>query len=309
MKPLLSVQDLARKLRTPIERLREIADNIGAHYRSWQQWERKDKFRVITEPDCELKAIQRRLNKYVFASLELSDAAHGGVSGRSPLSNAQMHLGKPCVVTLDAREFFDSIRHYTVYRMLRHELGFGRDVARLITRLTTLDSRLPQGCPTSTTIANFVLALPVDAPLAAAAAEMGVTCTRFVDDIALSGANPRPLINEVARLLSRRRLQMHRKKAKYHPKPKLRIMSRSRPQKVTGLLVNSGGRPSVPRERRDAVRAAIFELDRIESPSARRDAQASIRGRIGHIRQLHPGAAARLEKYLVARLERRARPG
>src|SRR6266478_5153466 len=58
--------------------------------------------------------------------------AHG-----SPASNASQHLGQSCVVTLDVKDFFTSVRYYIVYRMIRHEVGMGRDVARLLTRLTT----------------------------------------------------------------------------------------------------------------------------------------------------------------------------
>ena len=68
-------------------------------------------------------------------------------------------------VNLDVKDFFPNVRHYIVYRMFRRELGFGRDVARLLTRLTTFRAGLPQGAPTSTAIANVLLALPVDGPI------------------------------------------------------------------------------------------------------------------------------------------------
>src|SRR5437899_9317974 len=138
--------------------------------------------------------------------------------------------------------------------------GFGREVARLLTRLTTLDSELPQGAPTSTGVANLLLALPVDDPIAAEAKRLGVRCTRFVDDIVLSGPNPRPMINVAGRMLSKRRLRMHREKGKRQSKAKLKITPRSKPQEVTGLLVNTQSGPSVSRRRRDNIRAALFAL-------------------------------------------------
>jgi RNA-directed DNA polymerase len=129
------------------------------------------------------------------------------------------------VINIDVRAFFDEVRHRVVYRMLRKELAFGREVARLITQLTTLRAALPQGSPTSTVLANLVLAAPIDTAISRSARQLDVEYTRFVDDISFSGNDPRPLINEVGKLLSRRGLRMHRKKG---IKPKLKIMPRSK---------------------------------------------------------------------------------
>jgi RNA-directed DNA polymerase len=306
MKAILSVRDLARRIGTPVERLREIIKAIESHYRFWSKINQKTgKVRHMRVPDDELKGIQRRLTANVLSPLGLGDIAHGGVRGRSARSNAEQHVGQPCVVTLDVKDFFPNVRHYMIYRMLRHELGFGRDAASLITRLTTLHGELPQGAPTSTVLANLILAQSVDGPLSLAAQRIGVRVTRFVDDITLSGANPRPLINVTARLLSRRRLPMYRKKARFHSKPKLRITPRSRAQEVTGLTINATTGLSIPRGRREAVRAAIFQLRNTSARGDERNAAInSIRGRIAHVREFNPRAAARLEKQLNASLSR-----
>jgi hypothetical protein len=48
----------------------------------------------------------------------------------------------------------------------REELGFGRHVARLLTRLVTRDGGLPQGAATSLAMANLLLWKPLDVPVA-----------------------------------------------------------------------------------------------------------------------------------------------
>lgn len=308
MESILSVNDLASRLDVPVARLRavaaEIAADVNSHYRERPRIDKKNKHKVrhLRVPDDELKEIQRRIKRNVLDAIALSDGAHGGVRGRSARSNAMEHLGQPCVVTIDVRNFFDNIRHYVVYRMFKHELGFGRDVAYLLTRLTTLGSRLPQGAPTSTAIANLILALPVDGPIHRETKRVGVRYTRFVDDITFSGRDPRPLINVVGRLLSRRRLPMWRKKAKWQSTAKLRITPSSRPQTVTGLIVNRKAGPSISRARRDMIRSAIFGLRSISDDVARRHEVNSIRGRIAHVRQFNPGAAGRLERLLESTL-------
>lgn len=300
MKPLVSVREFANVVRAPIDFLYKIASKPSAYYREWPQQDKKNpaKYRTIREPVPELKAIQRRIASHVLAPLGLSDMAHGGVRGRSPRSNAALHCGQDCLITLDVRSFFDNTRHHVINRMLREEYGFGRDVAYLITRLCTLHAALPQGAPSSTALANLLLASSVDDPLTEAARRISVVSTRFVDDVALSGDDPRSLINTTARLLSRRGLRMWRKRAKFQTKPKLRIMPRHEPQLVTGLLVNLEAGPTVPRQKRDAIRAAIFQLSSITDEAGRDRAMRSVRGRIEYVRQFDPNHAARLERYL-----------
>jgi hypothetical protein len=273
------------------ERLREIAADPKIHYTTFSRIDKKGKVRIFHNPSDELKGIQSGISR-ILAPFALAPIAHGGVRGRSPSTNAKRHIGQPYVVTVDVRDFFPSIRHYIVYRMFRHELGLGRDVASILTRLTTLDSRLPQGAPTSTAIANLLLQSAVDEPLSTVAEQHQLRLTRFVDDFAISGENPAALINLVAKLLSRRRLRIWR------IRKKLKIMPRSRPQMVTGLNVNANGSPSVPRRKRDAIKATIHQLAELDAKSRVRT-EASIRGQIAYVRQFNPGSADRLERLLT----------
>jgi hypothetical protein len=204
---------------------------------------------------------------------------------------------------MDVKEFFPHVRHYMVYRMFKHELGFGRDVASLLTRLTTHRSYLPQGAPTSTPIANLLLAAPVDAPLATEAVRSGLRYSRYVDDIAISGKNPRSLINLIAKLLSRRRLKVHR--LRRQSRSKLKITSSGRAQQVTGLIVNAPRGLSVPGHRRQKIRTAIWVLRRTSGQELPR-AVNSIRGKISYVAQFNRGSARRLAAYLEATLARSA---
>lgn len=299
MKPIVSVRKLASLIGVCPLRLseieREIAANLASHYVVFSRLDlTKSKSRVFRNPRPELKSIQCRILHNILAQIVFHDMAHGGIRGRSPSSNAVLHLGAQCVVTVDIRNFFPSVRHYAVYRMFRQELGFGRGVSRLLTRLTTVDSQLPQGAPTSTAIANLLLSLGVDEPVSLMASKHTLTPSRFVDDFAVSGSKPEIIINLIAQSLSKKRLRIWRKSVK------LKIMRQSQRQQVTGLVVNDPSGASVSRSRRDAVKAAIFQLPRIDA-GARTKAISSIRGRINYIRQFNPGSAARLDKYLKMR--------
>lgn len=308
MRPIVSPNHLSSLLGTSVKRLKEIAADVDAHYNSFNviYGKKFDKTREIHEPLAELKAIQRRIYKNILAKIPLNPAAHGGVAGRSPRSNAEQHVGQDCVVTLDVRDFFPSIGHKVVYRMFRHELHYGGDVARLLTRLTTLDGHVPQGAPTSTIVANLVLAFSVDAAVAAEAQSRDVRFTRFVDDVALSGRNAPSLINVVGRALSTRGLSMHR--ARKNGKSKLKIARGSQVHEVTGLTVNAG-KPSVSQTRRNNIRFAIHALRKAPSRVALEAKVRSIRGRIAHAKPLNPGSAKSLQAYLNKTLATLAPPG
>ena len=293
IKPILSLNDLASRLGIARDKLEAVAAEVDEHYRTWQKKNhRTGKVRTLHAPSKELKEIQRRFTRSVLLQIEISPDVHGGVKGCSPRSNATPHLRRKWVASLDVRDFFPQVHHDIVLKLFRKELGFGRDVSRLVTRLTTRDGGLPQGAPTSLALANLILWKPVDVPIAAAAAALDLHYTRWVDDISASGDDPRPIINAIAKRLSQRGLRMYREKSKFQTKPKLKITPRWQRQEVTGLVVN-GKAPTVSRQRRDRVRAAIQQMKNLTDSEFKKEVD-SIHGRIVHVAQFNPRAAERL---------------
>jgi RNA-directed DNA polymerase len=299
MDPILSRRMLERCLGKTRERLEEIATSINPRYHQFPQRSKKNpaKIRMITAPEAELKEVQARLLT-LLSQIPLSDGVHGGVRGRSPRTNAEAHMAQPYVVNVDVPEFFPSIRHENVYRLFRHELGWGKDVARIATRLTTYHGAVPQGAPTSTAIANLLLAQTVDEHVGEQATALGASSTRFVDDLTFSGSNPTPLIQISSKRLSAKGLRIYRKKAKFQPKPKLRITPNWQRQEVTGLVVNGKGGPTVSRAYRDNVRGAIHALRKETNKRLLDKSIHSIRSRIAYIKPYNPGPAERLTRYL-----------
>ena len=213
MKPILSSQFLAWRLGIPLEKLRVIAKEVNKHYReiSLNDHE-KGTVRLLKVPDEELKKVQRLILRRIFSEAPLPDGLHGGIPSRSPKTSAECHLGKDLVVNLDVRNFFPSASHRQVAEMFRRDFGCGREARWLLTRLTTIDGQLPQGAPTSTMIANLLLAIPVDVPIERSAAQLRVEYTRFVDDVAISGESADKLISETAKAVSTVGWRMWRKR-------------------------------------------------------------------------------------------------
>jgi hypothetical protein len=289
-------------MKYPLDRLRAIAQDTKAHYGAFPQ-RKGDKVRIIRPPKPELMKVQRRLNSRVFRDHEPSDAAHGAVLGRSPKTNAEQHLGQRCVVSMDAKQFYPGIRPTIVFQTLR-SLGFGGEVASLITKLVTLRGELPQGAPTSSVVANLVCKSRIDQVMTAASAERDCKFTRFVDDVSMSGDDPRPLISLAARTFSRMGLRVHRAKKNGVPTGKLRIEMRHEAQVVTGLVVNSARSVTLARKQRAAVKAALHSVHALQGTksSVIETARAlrSVNGRIAHVGQYHASAAAKLRGELEA---------
>lgn len=293
MSALVSLRDLAHRLGFSREHLELVARNINDHYCEFESTDaRTGKVRLISRPSKELKEIQSRIAKRLINVRVYGAEVQGGVRGRSPATNASVHLQKDCVVCVDVRKFFPSVGHAVVHRMLSAEFGFGRQVAALVTRLVTYRGQLPQGAPSSTAIANALLHIPVDGLVLERANACGCAYTRFVDDLTVSGRNPCEVINLMAKRLSQRQLAISRS-------AKLKIMPRTGPQEVTGLLVN-GRKPSLSKERRDRVRAAVHEWSQMPGGERRRRSLQSVRGRIGYVKQHNLGSGLRLERQLKA---------
>ena len=133
------------------------------------------------------------------------------------------------------------------------------------------------------------------------AQRLGAASSRFVDDLTFSGLNPAPLVQIAGKQLSTRGLQIHRKKARFQPKAKLKITPNWQRQEVTGLVVNSKAGPSVSRTYRDNVRGAIHALRKeTDTKALDKAVRSGRRGKIAYISQFNPGAGKRLTEYLEA---------
>ncbi len=164
--------------------LDKILRKPEAFYREFQI-QTKGKLRTIWPPITPLKEIQRTLLHGFYRQTRWLSCLHGGVPGRSVISNARPHLGQHLVSTYDIKDFFPS----TTDEMVRQcfvSMHFAPEMAEILTRLATFNGSLPLGAPTSTAIANLVFK-PSDLRLLRLCRIHNLTYTRYVDDIFISG--------------------------------------------------------------------------------------------------------------------------
>jgi retron-type reverse transcriptase len=233
--------------------IRRIANSAGRFYCPFDLRKAvgQGKWRHIDNPVGELKLYQSRIQERMFHGFVFPATMIGAVPGRSIKDNAELHLRQPMVVTLDLRDCFPRISDREVYRVFTEVLGCSAEISTILTKLTTFQHRLPQGAPTSPTIANLSL-LGLHDELVDLACDYGLNCSLYVDDIVFSGARSLEVIELAIRLVQAHGHSVRRNK--------IRRMPNSTRQIITGVIVNDG--ISVGKDRRKALRTRIYEISR-----------------------------------------------
>jgi RNA-directed DNA polymerase len=245
-----TVEELARRLGLAEPDLRAVP----IAYRTFRIGKKGGGFRTITAPDPPLKQLQRRICRRVLARLPVHRAVRGFEPGQSIVTNAASHTGQRIVLQLDIQDFFASTQAEAVESYFRR-IGWTKEAARLLRSWCTHDGGLPQGAPTSPRLSNLVN-YRLDSRLAAMAAKVGASYTRYADDLTFSFAADDG--TAMRRLLFFARHILREAGYRLHVKKKCHIRRRHQRQIVTGLVVNE--RPRLPRDRRRWLRAVAHRL-------------------------------------------------
>ena len=294
---LYSMAKLEVLLGVPRAELRAIAESAGSFYEPFQQvkaprpfamQKKTAKVRTIDNPTGRLKEIQKTIYSKLLRPLALPHYLYGGVPGRTVLENVLQHHGAPVLVTMDIRNFFPTVSNIQVYQVWRHLLDCSPEISSILTRLTTFERHLPQGAPTSTILANLVL-FSVDEPIRTKCAELDVSYSTWVDDLAFSGPNARQVIKCAIGALRLGGFTISHRK--------LKIMGPGSRKVLNGVLL--GKFPSVVRERLRQIRSGIHKLRTCTIRTTEIASYArSLEGQIGYVASVVPAKARKLAEEL-----------
>jgi retron-type reverse transcriptase len=289
----------------------EVASRV--HYVSFSVPKKSGGTRTLSAPHRKLAAAQEWVLANIVNKLPVEKPAHGFITGRSILSNAQQHTGRAVVLNMDLEGFFPSITFPRVRSVFRR-LGYSWAVATILALLCTECPRrqveydgklyhvatgprgLPQGACTSPGLSNQV-ARRLDKRLSGLAAKLGLSYTRYADDLTFSGNDE--LKERVGYVMARVRhiagecgFSVNEKKS--------RVLRRNTAQRVTGLVVND--RPGVSRREVRRLRA-ILHRARTEGLAKQNrenhpDFRAWLLGKIAYVSMARPETGARLRKEL-----------
>ncbi|HMJ11343.1 MAG TPA: reverse transcriptase family protein [Polyangiaceae bacterium] len=285
------------------------------HYR-WVA-KRSGGYRLLETPKLRIKRMQRWLLRELLSHVPPEPSAHGFVPRRSVLSFVADHVGKAVVLRLDLEDFFATIAVARVHALFAR-LGYPHTVAQTLAGLCCVATpeailranpepdpserhraaqrlripHLPQGAPTSPALSNLV-AWRLDRRLSGLARALGLSYSRYADDLAFSGE--RTLLRRSTRFVVRAGAIALEEGFRLRYR-KLRVMPHTGRQHLAGLIINA--RPNVPRRDYDALRATLHNAIQHGPDSQNRtghpDFRAQLEGRITWIAQTNQLRATRL---------------
>ena len=281
--------------------IKHIIENIDRYYLSYGIKKRRGRSRRIDAPQDKLIEIQRQILYKILYKYKPHPIAHGFVKKRGPKTNAEEHVGSDLLITIDIKNFFNSITEKQVYstfeylfdRRLPYEKATSGDI-NIIVKLLTYRGRVPQGAITSPAVSNLFM-LPYDKKLKKLQAKYKVKITRYCDDIAIStkkskGLKVSTILDDVREILRPAGLRMNKTKTK--------VRKRYHRMKVTGIIVNE--KTNIPRENWRNFRACLHNI-KVKQPIeelTELDLQ-KMRGYIEWVRVVNPTR----EKQLLTEFE------
>lgn len=299
--PIRSVRSLCAMLRLGESELRALAADASSLYRTVKPkpGSKRETFDALPR----LKAVHRRIKTQILERVVFPEYLTGSLKGRDYKANAAIHAGQRVLVCEDVKGFFPSVSAAQVNDVWVGFFGFSGEVGQLLTQLTTKDGALPQGAIPSSFIANLVL-WRVEPLVQAKLAAKNITYSRYVDDISMSSPN---YLSRAAKTGAIGMVYgMLRSAGLTAGRAKHEIFDGSTPMIVTKLVVN-GARPALSKEKRSAVRAAVFQLQQeVSSDQGSADALAAINKlaqRVGQLGRFHPRLGTRYKAQLQAARE------
>jgi RNA-directed DNA polymerase len=203
-------------------------------------------FAVQTET---FKSLLKVLNSELTKIYQPDEIVQGFVSKRNIKTNAQCHLAKRNLLSVDIKDYFETITDSMVAQGLR-KIGFSDFSSEKLSKLVTLGGQLPPGFNTSPTIANIVT-IEMDRQLKDLAGNL-VTYTRYADDLYLSSNETLPALPDIKNIISENGFALNDSKTKY--------MYRGSKQFVTGLTVFDDKRPRIPKRIKRRLRLELHYI-------------------------------------------------
>lgn len=303
MKPtapkIVSTKDLSAILGFEREIVQTIAATSGRYYKPFDALKKRDNhletWRHIDNPTGMLKKLQTNLHRRVLKPHALSMPTYlvGGLPKRSIMDNANPHVNKDCVVSMDLTKCFDHINNDKIYEVFSRYLGFGRDASALATQLTSVQRRLPQGSSASSILCNMALR-NMAAEVNAYCEAHGLAFTMYIDDMTLSGDYDASVaaIGPVIDICNR--YDMHVNKGKTH------IMKSSVPQVVTGQGVNK--KVNISNAYIAAIRKKINVISRTGYVATAREIY-QVWSKIEYVNRIDPIKGRRIEGYANSKIK------
>lgn len=292
---IIDLIHLAYVLQVNTKKIMFFVNDKKSHWEEKEFEQKNGKIRKIFIPEHGLKKIQRRINEHLLSPVleQLPNYVTGFIKHRNIVTNALMHTNKKIVINIDISDFFYSIPYPRVFKQFFTRMGFNKKVSYLLTKLCVYNdvkngkTLIPPGAPTSPAISNLIC-WQLDQQMEKMAKSLGLTFSRYADDITLSTNNE---VNPVKIVEYARNICEHN--GFIVNEDKVRIMRSGRRQEVTGLIVNK--KPNIKKEYYRRLRAEVHHAKEKNFFQLMK-----IRGKLAFLGMVNKARFEKLTKQLAA---------
>jgi len=300
-KPIGSVESLAAALGFQEARLQQVADNAQIFYiPNVPKIKPNGKLRqtyTVKEP---LKHVQKKILHAIIDFVDFPDYLQGAIQDpdlpRDYIHDAELHSGREVVLKEDISAFFSTSKSELVYKMWKYFFNFPHEVADILIKLTTYKGFIPEGARTSPAVANLIF-WDCEPKLELSLRQKGCIYSRYIDDITVSFVERmdikeiQDITTKIYGMFLRTGLKPNRKKRDVQTKNK----------KIHNLNMDSG-KPTMPKEKRYKIRAAVHNLETLArtgvSWNGIKKEFNKVNGGVQLLRRLHPNEARKYVEKL-----------
>ncbi|WP_100913768.1 reverse transcriptase family protein [Pseudoalteromonas spongiae] len=298
--PIANLNTLCLALGLTASKLKYLQTNSDSYFFITKEIVKPDQsIRQTFDVKPELKRIHERICSAFLRKVDYPNYLQGSIKKRDYLSNCALHTNKKLVISEDVTNFFPSISSKIVHEMWVGVFKFSNEIASILTDLVCFKGWLVQGAKPSSFICNLIL-WNREARLVLKLNSMGLTYTRYVDDITVSSSMnlSKSLITEILSdiygMLGSVNAKPNRKKHK--------LMPNGSRQNVHRVNVNTDI-PTLPKKERNKVKAAVHECSlkfKADNSSIEyKSLYNSTLGRVNNLARMHPKLGKELRTKLI----------
>ena len=247
---IIGINHLAAMMQLEVETLKSMIVSSHSFYHSFTIPKRKGGTRQIDAPYPSMIRAQQWIYHEILAKISINPSATGFIPQHSIKDNASAHLHQDCLLLLDVKDFFPSIKWHKVYAVFRH-LGYPKNIAQYLASLCCLNGHAPQGAVTSPALSN-VIARRLDARIGGLAEKFQINYTRYADDMTFSGERiSKRFQTFINKIVEEDGFRINREKTRFIKGKHQKI--------VTGISI-SEDKLTVPKCKRREVRQHVYYI-------------------------------------------------
>jgi len=244
-------------------------------YKCWNEPKKSGGERLIEAPFDRLKVVQKRIAELLYR-IETPDYVISPAKNKSYVMNAAVHRGSKQFYLLDIEDFFPSCRAERVFWFFNKILQCPRDVAAILTKVSTFQGHLPQGSPCSPILAYYAYSDMWNI-INKIAIENGCKLTIYVDDITVSGVSfSLRAISQIKSVISKFGLSISLRKERGFV---------NKAAEITGVIVE-GNQIKLPNRQHFKLRLAKSSFSKCKTQKERDYIVRQISGRVAQKTQI-----------------------